>query len=103
MSYSNYPSSTSPENNGGNSPRDNRKLIYGILIAALVGTWGYIVYDKNKSGEKINELTTQYTAADSSRSAVELEYNDALNRMDSLTGSNTKLTGELATRKSQID
>ncbi len=103
MSYSNYPSSTSPENTGGSSPNDNRKLIYGILIAALVGTWGYILFDKNKSSEKINELTTQYTAADSSRSAVELEYNDALARMDSLTGSNTKLSGELAARKSQID
>jgi peptidoglycan hydrolase CwlO-like protein len=100
MSYSNYPSSTSaPEE----QPRDNRKLIYGILIAALVGTWGYIIYDKNKSGEKINQLTTQYTAADSSRSAIEAEYNDALSRMDSLTGSNTKLSGELAERKTEID
>jgi predicted nucleic acid-binding Zn-ribbon protein len=101
MSYSNYPSSTSaqPEE----QPRDNRKLIYAILIAALVGTWGYILYDKSKSNDKINQLTTQYTAADSSRSAVEAEYNDALSRMDSLTGSNTKLSGELAERKTEID
>ena len=101
MSYSNYPSSTSaqPEE----QPRDNRKLIYGILIAALVGTWGYILYDRSKSTDKINQLTTQYTAADSSRSAVEAEYNDALSRMDSLTGSNTKLSGELAERKTEID
>lgn len=102
MSYSNYPSSTSP-GQPESQPRDNRKLIYGILIAALVGTWGYIIYDKNKSSEKINQLTTQYTAADSSRSAIEAEYNDALSRMDSLTGSNTKLSGELAERKTEID
>ena len=101
MSYSNYPSSTSaqPEE----QPRDNRKLIYGILIAALVGTWGYILFDKSKSTDKINQLTTQYTAADSSRSAIEAEYNDALSRMDSLTGSNTKLSGELAERKTEIE
>lgn len=102
MSYSNYPSSASP-NQPASEPKDNRKLIYGILIAALVGTWGYIIYDKNKSGEKIDQLTTQYTAADSSRSAVESEYNDALSRMDSLTGSNTKLSGDLAERKNEID
>jgi len=102
MSYSNYPSSA-PSSQPENSPKDNRKLIYGILIAALVGTWGYIIYDKNKSGEKINQLTTQYTAADSSRSAIEAEYNDALARMDSLTGSNTKLSGELAERKTEIE
>ncbi|MEP6681674.1 MAG: hypothetical protein ABJA35_00370 [Parafilimonas sp.] len=102
MSYSNYPSSTS-ENQPADQPKDNRKLIYGILIAALVGTWGYIIYDKNKSGEKIDQLTTQYTAADSSRSAVESEYNDALSRMDSLTGTNTKLSADLEARKNQID
>jgi len=102
MSYSNYPS-TGPENQPANQPKDNRKLIYGILIAALVATWGYIIYDKNQSGKKISQLTTQYTAADSSRSAVEGEYNDALARMDSLTGSNAKLSGELADRKTEID
>jgi len=102
MSYSNYPSSTSG-NQPASQPKDNRKLIYGVLIAALVGTWGYILYDKNKSNEKLAQVTTQYTAADSSRTAVETEYNDALSRMDSLTGSNTKLSGELASRKSEID
>jgi len=53
--------------------------------------------------KKINQLTTQYTAADSSRTAVEAEYNETLSRMDSLTGVNTKLTGDLAERKTEID
>lgn len=102
MSYSNYPSA-SPGNEPPPPPKDNRKLVYGILIAALVGTWGYIIWDKNKSSEQIKTLTTQYTAADSSRSAVEAEYNDALARMDSLTGSNTQLKGNLATQQASID
>ena len=101
MSYSNYPTSTT--NPQPEQPKDNRRLIYGILIAALVGTWGYIIFDKNKSSEKITQLTTQYTAADSSRNAVETEYNDALSRLDSLTGTNAKLSGELAERKNDID
>lgn len=102
MSYSNYPSSTSPEQPAG-QPKENRKLIYGILIAALVGTWGYIIYDKNQNKQEVDKLTTQYAAADSSRSAIEAEYNNTLARMDSLTGSNTKLTGELAARQAEID
>ncbi|MFT4154828.1 hypothetical protein [Parafilimonas sp.] len=102
MSYSNYPSSTSGDQ-PANQPKDNRKLIFGILIAALVGTWGYIIYDKSQSSKKIDQLTVQYAAADSSRSAVEAEYNDALSRMDSLTGSNAKLSGELAERKTDIE
>jgi hypothetical protein len=103
MSYSNYPSASPGNQPSQQPPKDNRKLVYGILIAALVGTWGYIIYDKNKSGEQIKTLTTQYTAADSSRSAVESEYNDALARMDSLTGTNTKLKGDLAERQASID
>lgn len=103
MSYSNYPSASPGNQPQQEPPKDNRKLVYGILIAALVGTWGYIIYDKSKSGEQIKTLTTQYTAADSSRAAVETEYNDALARMDSLTGSNTKLKGDLALQQSSID
>jgi len=100
MSYTNYPSA-------GNDPqvprKDNRKLIYGILIAALLGTWGYIVYDKSKSKETITQLQTQYSNVDSARNVVQQEYNEALARMDSLTGTNTKLQGELAQRKADID
>jgi uncharacterized phage infection (PIP) family protein YhgE len=73
------------------------------LIAALLGTWGYIVYDKSKSKEQITQLQTQYSNVDSARNAVQQEYNEALARMDSLTGTNTKLQGELAQRKSDID
>jgi hypothetical protein len=103
MSYSNYPSSASPNQPADQQPKDNRKLIYGILIAALLGTWAYIIIDKNQSAKKLNQITTQYTAADSSRSAIEAEYNDALSRMDSLTGNNAKLTGELAARRNELD
>jgi regulator of replication initiation timing len=100
MSYTSYPSAGNPQ---PEPRRDSRKLIYGILIAALVGTWGYIVYDKSKSKETITQLQTQYSNVDSARNVVQQEYNEALARMDSLTGSNTKLQGELAQRKSDID
>jgi len=99
MAYTNYPSADNPQS----QPRDNRKVIYGILIAALLGTWGYIIYDKNKSGEKIEQLQTQFANVDSARNSVQEEYNMALARMDSLTGSNTQLQGQLAERKADID
>ncbi|MGN6616449.1 MAG: hypothetical protein ACTHJ5_04675 [Ilyomonas sp.] len=102
MSYTNYPSAGNPQERS-QAPKDNRKVIYGILIAALLGTWGYIVYDKNQSKQKIDTLQTQYTSVDSARSAVEQEYNGVLARMDSLTGSNTQLQGALAERKAEID
>lgn len=101
MSYTNYPA----ENPQGQQPatKDSRKIIYGLLIAALLGTWGYIIYDKSKSNEQITQLQTQFSNVDSARNIVQQEYNDALARMDSLTGSNTQLQGDLATRKTEID
>ena len=100
MAYTNYPSANTPQ---PEPQKDNRKVIYGILIAALLGTWGYIIYDKNKSGEKIEQLQTQFANVDSARNSVQEEYNTALARMDSLTGSNTQLQGQLAERKADID
>lgn len=101
MSYTNYP--TAGDAPQQTPPKDSRKLIYGLLIAALLGTWIYIIYDKNKSTEKITQLQTSYANVDSARNEVQQEYNDALARMDSLTGSNTQLQGELAEKKSDID
>ncbi len=102
MSYANNPSAGNPQpSNGGQ--KDNRKLIYGALIVLLLCTWGYIIYDKSKSKEEITQLQTQFTNVDSARNAVQQEYNEALSRMDSLTGSNTQLQGSLAERKTEID
>lgn len=99
MSYSNYPSAE----NSPQPQKDNRKLIYGLLIAALLGTWGYVIYDKSKSKETITQLQTQYSNVDSARNEIQEEYNDALARMDSLTGSNTQLSGQLSDRQKELD
>ncbi len=100
MSYNSEYSATNPQ---PVPKRDDRKIIYGILIAALLGTWGYIIYDKSKTNESINQLQTQYSNVDSARNEVQAEYNDALARLDSATGNNTQLTGALAERQAEIN
>jgi hypothetical protein len=101
MAYTDYPSTENPQ-----SPppaKDNRKIIYGVLIALLLGTWAYIIYDRSKSNEQITQLQTQFSNVDSARNIVQQEYNSALSRMDSLTGTNTQLQGALADKKNEID
>ncbi|WP_018612222.1 hypothetical protein [Segetibacter koreensis] len=100
MAYNSEYSATNPQ---PTPKRDDRKIIYGILIAALLVTWGYIIYDKSKTNESINQLQTQYSNVDSARNEVQAEYNDALARLDSATGNNTQLTGALAERQSEIN
>jgi predicted nuclease with TOPRIM domain len=102
MAYESQSSATSPSSNSRNN-NDSRKIIYGLLILALLGTWGYIIWDKSKSNETITHLQSEYSNVDSSRNAIQSEYNDALARLDSATGNNTQLQGVVAERKDELD
>ncbi len=100
MSSTNYPSATPQFQE---PKRDNRGLIYGILIAALLGTWGYIIYDKSRTKEVIQQKDVQYAALDSSKTMVQKEYEDALLRLDGMTSSNSRLDSLVKTRDKDLD
>jgi chromosome segregation ATPase len=101
MANTNYPSTESPLNN---PPRNNntKNILIGVLAAGLLGTWGYFLYDKNQSDETIQVTQAQANTSMSSRDSVQLLYNDALTRLDSLTGNNNNLQGQLGDRQSEI-
>lgn len=82
--------------------KDNRKLIYGILIAALIGTWAYIFYDKSKTRETVTFLQTKIENVDSSRNAIQREFLTVSAKADSLTQNNIQLQGDLADKNSAI-
>ncbi|WP_336513851.1 hypothetical protein [Pollutibacter soli] len=100
MSSTNYPSA-SPQFQ--EPKKDNRGLIYGILIAALLGTWGYIIYDKSRTKEVIQQKDVQYAALDSSKTMVQKEYEDALLRLDAMTSSNSRLDSLVKTKDKDLD
>lgn len=101
MANTNYPTTESPRTN---PPRNNntKNILIGVLAAGLLGTWGYFLYDKNQSDETIQVTQTQANTAMSSRDSVQLLYNDALTRLDSITGNNNNLQGQLGERQSDI-
>lgn len=82
--------------------KDNRKLIYGILIAALIGTWGYIIYDKSKTTETLNQLQGRVVNIDSARTAIQQDFMVISAKADSLTQTNIQLQGNLADRTADI-
>lgn len=100
MAYTPQTSTATPQSPKSN---DNRKIILGVLIAALLGTWGYLIWDKSKSKESYTQLQTEYVNKDSSLNEIRAEYDDALARLDTATGNNTHLQGALAERQSEID
>jgi TolA-binding protein len=99
MSTSNYPSVTPPPQE---PQKDNRGLIYGILIAALLGTWGYIIYDKSRTKEVIDQKDIQYAALDSSKNSIQKEYEDALLRLDGMTSTNASLDSLVKSRDTEL-
>src|SRR3954471_23581262 len=101
MSYSNYPSSSTTNEPAG-QPKDNRKLIYGILIAALIGTWGYIIYDKSKNKETVAQLQGRVVNIDSARNAIQQDFLIVSAKADSLTQNNIQLNTDLSDRKTDI-
>ncbi len=103
MSYENFPNSNVPEektvvvkNN------NNRNILTGILIVALLATWGYIIYDKNKTKQEKQDLTTQIVNSDSSKNELQRELNDAALRLDVLKTSNVKADSLLKTKDKDI-
>jgi len=99
MTNTNYPSATpNPQPRGSN----NKSIVIGVLAAALLGTWGYWLYKNNQSSQEITTHQTKETAYMSARDSVQLLYNDALSRLDSITGTNNNLQGQLADRNSEV-
>lgn len=104
MANTNYPSTENPQNRPVRNTNNGsaKSIIIGILAVFLLGTWGYLLYDKNKSSEQIQTKTVEVNRATSARDSVQTLYNSSLARLDSITGSNNTLQGALSDRQSEI-
>ena len=102
MSYENFPNSNAPEETVVVKNNNNRNILTGILIVALLATWGYIIYDKNKTKQEKQDLTAQIVNSDSSKNELQRELNDAALRLDVLKTSNVKADSLLKTKDKDI-
>jgi hypothetical protein len=109
MANTNYPTSDSPQGQSEKTQttvvrRDNttKNIAIGVLAAALLGTWGYFLWDKNQTDDQIQMTQAQANSAMSGRDSVQFLYNDALTRLDSITGNNNNLQGQLSESQSEI-
>ncbi len=104
MSYENFPENENAretevvkKNNSG------RNILTAILVIALLATWGYIIFDKNKTRQEKQDLTTQIVNSDSSKNELQRELDDAALRLDALKTSNVKADSLLKTKDKDID
>jgi len=102
MSYENFPESNRAEEPVVVKNNKNRNILTGILVVALLGTWGYIIFDKNKTRQEKEGLTTQIITSDSAKNELQRELDDAALRLDALKTSNVRADSLLQTKDKDI-
>jgi peptidoglycan hydrolase CwlO-like protein len=99
MSTTNYPSAM-PQNDP--PKKDYKNLVIGLLAAGFLGTWGYVLYNNNKQDQVQQQQQTQIAKVTDEKGQIQKNFDDALVRLDSLTGTNNKLQSTLNDRNSDI-
>lgn len=83
--------------------KDNQRLFYILLTAALLGSWAYIFYDQSQAKKIQTELQTKIESTDSAKKALQFEYNAAIVRLDELTNMNTSLDSLVKTKNNELE
>ncbi len=94
MAETNYPSATPPNQPPAQKSRAGKNLLIGLLAAGLLGTWGYLLWNKNKVSDEIQQANTEKTNFETERNSVKEMYDQAVYRLDSITGANNNLQGD---------
>lgn len=90
--YENFPAAEKQQNTP--PPQKNnswRGILTGALVVALLGTWGYIIWDKNKTSETIQEKTTMLATATTEKDQLRKELDDATMRYDMIKTSSANM------------
>lgn len=105
MTETNYPSATpsSQVQPTRNKNKNYKNLAIGLLAAGLLGTWGYLLYDKNKSEKTISDRDATIVKKDGDYNNLQTDFNSALARLDSITGANNSLQGDKSSLQKEID
>src|ERR1043166_2283191 len=85
------------------TPRKNYKnIIIGALSIALIGVAGYLIVDKNKSGQAIEQQQTQIAQVTDEKSEIQKNFDASLIRLDSMAGLNSDLSNKLEEKNKEI-
>jgi hypothetical protein len=92
MAFENFPASDNPTpGQDPSSQKDWRSFITGGLVIALLGTWGYIIWDKSRSRDIIQQKETVIVATSTQRDLLQRELEDATMRYDMIKTSSARM------------
>lgn len=102
MAYENYPQSDATTNNKVPQKKGIRNILTGALVLALLGTWGYIIYDKNNAKEALNKQDNIITNTALEKEQLQKELEDAAMRYDVLKTDNFKKDSTITNKDREI-
>jgi hypothetical protein len=106
MAFENYPESdktlASTSVVSKEEKKSLRNILTGGMVVALLGTWGYIIYDKNKVKENIEQKETVIASTSTQRDQLQRELEDAAMRYDELKTGNAKKDSTISVKDREI-
>lgn len=103
MANTNYPSATPQNPPPAQKSRAGKNLLIGLLAAGLLGTWGYLLWNKNKVSDQLQQASTEKNNFENERNSIKDLYDQAVYRLDSITGANNNLQGEKTALQKSIE
>lgn len=107
MAFENFPEAekTPTTERTSTSRRANtiRGVLLGVMAAALIGTWVYIIWDKNNTRESLAQKDNLITTTSTERDELQKELADATMRYDMLKTSNSKKDSAITAKDREID
>jgi len=79
-----------------------KNAIIGVLAAGVIGLGSYMAYDKNKTGEKMQQQETTIAKVTDEKSDIQVSFDASLARLDSMTSANNGLNSKLADKNAEI-
>ena len=86
-----------------NSNGNMRGILTVTLVAALLGTWGYIIWDKNNVKETLQQKETVIASTSNQRDELQKDLEDATMRYDMLKTSNSKKDSTISSKDREIE
>lgn len=103
MAFENFPSATGTPPPPPESPKTDWRFFLTIgLVIALLGTWGYIIWDKSRVKETIQQKDTQYSSVVAEKDNLKGLLDEATMRYDELKTSNAKKDSTITAKDREI-
>ncbi len=103
MAFENFPTAASTPPPPPESPKTDWRFFLTVgLVIALLGTWGYIIWDKSKVKETIQQKDAVYASVVSEKDTLKNLLDEATMRYDVLKTSNAKKDSTITAKDRDI-